>query len=173
MQWWDKEIFEKYFSNLNPVNFGIAGHTTKDTLEFLQISKFHNLKPGVIVLLIGTNNTDHGYTSVQTFNEIREITQLLLELSPESKILVLSILPRGESKTDPKRVINNEVNKLLTTSNLDSRIFYMDIGHLFVKKDGTISSRIMYDKLHLTPHGYTILSEVVKSYLYVIFGIPG
>ena len=168
-QWWDNGIFAKYFSSLDPLNFGMAGHTTRDTLKFLEKNNFHNLKPAVIILLIGTNNTDHDYTSVETFNEIKKITELLLELSPESKIMIISILPRGESPTDPKRVMNNEVNKLLVSDKFCSQIYFLDIANLFLKADGKISSRIMYDKLHLTPHGYMLLSEAVYGFLKIMF----
>ena len=171
-QWWDNGIFSKYFSCLDPLNFGVAGHTTRDTLEFLEISNFHGLKPSAIILLIGTNNTDHDYTSVETFREIKKITNLLLELSPESKIMIISILPRGESPNDPKRVMNNEVNKLLVSDKFNSQVYFLDIANLFLKADGKISSRIMYDKLHLTSHGYMILSEAVYGFLNIMLG-PG
>lgn len=169
-QWWDNTMFAKYFSSLDPLNFGVAGHTTRDTLEFLEISNFHGLKPAVIILLIGTNNTDHNYTSVETFREIKKITELLLELSPESKIVIISILPRGETLTDPKRLMNNEVNKLLVSGKFCSQVYFLDIANLFLKADGKISSRIMYDKLHLTSHGYMILSEAIHGFLSIILG---
>jgi len=168
-QWWDQEHF-KIFSKYEPINFGVAGYTTKNVLEFLQITKFHGLKPEVIIILIGTNNSDHNYTTEETFQEIKKILKLLIEFSPKSKILLVGILPRGESDTDRKRTFNNAVNKLLKAEKFQNAIYYIDIGYLFLKNEnsGQISKKIMYDGLHLTSEGYKLLSEAISNFITIL-----
>ena len=166
-QWWDKDQF-KNLAKFNPINFGVSGYTTQNLLSFLLASKLHHMKPDVIIILIGTNNSDHNYTTAETVEEIKEIKDLLLELSPESKIILLGILPRGASSVDRKRVFNDTVNKLLKAEKFSDPIFYVDIGYLFLNNDSTISKEIMYDGLHLTPKGYSLLTESISSFVKVI-----
>lgn len=166
-QWWDAEHF-KNFSKYNPVNFGVAGYTTKDVLDFLVLTNLHGLKPEVIVILIGTNNSDHNYTTGQTFEEIKDIIDVLLELSPKSKILLMGILPRGDSSIDRKFVFNSTVNKLLKAEKFQKEVYYIDIGYIFLKGEERVSKKIMYDGLHLTSEGYGLLSECLSSFIKVL-----
>jgi N-acetylglucosamine-6-sulfatase len=166
-QWWDQEQFKR-LAKFNPINFGISGYTTQNVLSFLLSTKLHNMKPDVIVILIGTNNSDHNFTTGETIEEIKEILDLVLEISPNSKIILLGILPRGASSVDRKRVFNDTVNKALKATNFSDPVFYADIGYLFLNDDSTISKEIMYDGLHLTPKGYYLLTEAVSSFITVL-----
>jgi lysophospholipase L1-like esterase len=166
-QWWDKEQF-KVFSKYDPVNFGVAGYTTRDVMDFLIMTRMHGLQPEVIVILIGTNNSDHNYTTAQTFNEIKGILDMALELSPKSKILLVGILPRGESNADRQRVFNTAVNKLLKAEQFQKEVYYIDIDYIFLQGEEHISKKIMYDGLHLTSEGYRLLSEAISSFIPIL-----
>jgi len=170
-EWWDKQYFEKYFSMFEPVNLGMAGHTSKDTMDFINLSEIHGLEPSIIILMIGTNDADKKFTTGKTLEYIKYITSKLLYLSPKSRILLMGPLPRGETPSDPRRVYNKEVNKLLSREKFDERIVYLDNGYLFLK-DGIISRKMMYDFLHLTIEGYRHLSESVFGNLLVLLGSP-
>jgi lysophospholipase L1-like esterase len=128
------------------------------------------LKPECIILQIGTNNADNGITTQGTFEDIQEIIRLIKKGFPKVKILLVGPLPRGPSKTDRHRVINREINKLLNKMELPDDTYYVDIGYLFLEVDETISTRIMYDGLHLTSEGYKILSDHLSTLLYILFG---
>jgi lysophospholipase L1-like esterase len=166
-QWWDPEHF-KIFSNYEPVNFGVAGYTTRNLLDFLVLTKMHGLQPEIIVILIGTNNSDHNYTTSQTLEEIKDSIDICLELSPKSKILLVGILPRGDSNVDRKRVFNTTVNNLLKAEKFSKEVYYIDIGYMFLKGQEHISKEIMYDGLHLTSEGYGLLSEAISSFITVL-----
>ena len=170
-EWWDKQYFERYFSMFEPVNFGVAGHTSKDTMDFINLSEIHGLTPSVIILMIGTNDADKKFTTGKTFEYIKYITSKLLYLSSKSRILLIGPLPRGETPSDPRRVYNKEVNKLLSRERFDERILYLDNGYLFLE-DGIISRKMMYDFLHLTIEGYRHLSESVFGNLLVLLSSP-
>jgi lysophospholipase L1-like esterase len=166
-QWWDKEQF-KVFSKYDPVNFGVAGYTTRDILDFLVMTNMHGLQPEVIVILIGTNNSDHDYTTAQTHKEIKDIVDVLLQLSPKSKILLVGILPRGASNADRQRVFNTTVNKLLKAEQFQKEVYYIDVGYMFLMGEESISKKIMYDGLHLTSEGYGLLSEAISSFIPIL-----
>jgi lysophospholipase L1-like esterase len=167
-QWWDAEYFNHYFGMYKPVNLGIAGHTSKDTLEYMELSHFNNLKPSNVVLQIGTNDGDHEMTTGETASNIEKICNLVFEHSPNSSILLVGPLPRGERFEDRHNIYNREVNKLLRASTFrrGKQIKYIDIGIMFRDDKGQISKDIMYDYLHLTKKGYHILSEVVCEFLF-------
>jgi lysophospholipase L1-like esterase len=167
-QWWDPEYFNHYFGMYQPVNLGISGHSSKDTLDYLELSHFNSLKPSNVVLQIGTNDGDHDMTTGETASNIERICNLVFEHSPNSKILLVGPLPRGERVSDRYNIYNREVNKLLRTFNLrrDKRIKYIDIGIMFTDEGGKISKDMMYDYLHLTKKGYNILSEVISEFLF-------
>jgi len=165
-QWWDAEFFNHHFGMYTPINLGMSGHTSKDTLEYIELSKLNNFRPSKLVLQIGTNDGDRNMSTGDTLDNIQQICKLLLELSPATKIFLVGPLPRGETTTDRYRIYNREVNKLLRVSKRDPRVKYIDIGMMFTEEDGTISKNIMYDFLHLTKKGYEILSEVVSQFLF-------
>ena len=171
-QWWDADCFKEYFGSYEPLNLGMSGHTTKDTLEYVKLSGLNGFKPDLIILQIGTNNPDHGMTTDETVKEIKEIIETIHSISPNSKVLLIGPLPRGDSQEDRYRVFNAEVNKLLSKIEFESRIFYVDLGYEFLKSDSSICSKIMFDKLHLTARGYRILSEQISSLLFILFGSP-
>jgi lysophospholipase L1-like esterase len=168
-QWWDPELF-KAFKNYTAINFGVSGHTTKDTLNFLKTSAIWSIKPECVILQIGTNNADQGYTTEETFKDIQEITKTIKEGLPDVKILVIGPLPRGQSKTDRHRVINREINKLLDKAILLEDVYLIDMSYLFINFDETISKKIMYDYLHLTREGYKILTDHISTLLFILFG---
>jgi lysophospholipase L1-like esterase len=167
-EWWDEKSFKLYFSEFQPVNFGTAGYTTKDVIQFLELTRLHSLKPEVIILLIGTNNSDHDYTTSQTLDEITRIVELLVELTPDSEVILLGILPRGFVPEDRKRILNEHVNKRLQVAKFPKEIHYADIGYLFMDNYGMISKDIMYDGLHLTQTGYILLSEALSRFISAI-----
>lgn len=162
---WDKKIYTDFFSEFQPVNFGCTGYTTRDIIFFLEQTALHGLSPEVIILSIGTNNSDHNYTTNETIEEIAQIIDLLYQITPESEIILLGILPRGKILADRKRILNEHVNKKLQVAKFSKPIHYADIGYLFVDINGLIPEDIMYDGLHLTPKAYFLLSEALSGFI--------
>jgi lysophospholipase L1-like esterase len=168
-QWWEPNFFKQHFGFYDPVNLAVAGYTTKNVIELLELSKLHNLNPELVVLHIGTNNADHGITTGETLEDIQEIINLILKINSDTKILLIGLLPRGLSSSDKYRVFNNEVNKLLEYAKFVDNVYYIDIGNIFLRKDGSISKKIMYDYLHLTEEGYKYFTESISSFLFLLY----
>jgi len=166
--WWDKECFSKYFGKYNPINYGIAGHTTKDTLNYIKLKE---IQSDLIIIQIGTNNSHRGITTRETVEDIKEIVKYILEISPKSRILLVGPLPRGNTRFDKHRVFNNEVNKLLGMTEFDLRVIYVDIGYLILNSSEELSEDIAYDMLHLTKKGYELLSEHLSGFISIIFSV--
>lgn len=83
-----------------------------------------------------------------------KIAKEVLKQKPECKVLILSILPRGENPNklrDRNQQANNRIQELIKEY---KSISYLDVSDGFVQDDGKISHTDMIDYLHLTRHGY-------------------
>ncbi|KAK2911896.1 hypothetical protein Q8A67_004029 [Cirrhinus molitorella] len=157
------EVWRELFSPLHALNFGIGGDTTSNVLWRLQNGELENIRPRVVVLWVGTNNHEH--TADQVAGGILAIAQLLLSRLPKSKLIVLGLLPRGEFP-NPLREKNAAVNNLLRASLPQlGPVQFIDMGGSFVHSDGTISSRDMFDFLHLTASAYRTISTTLHELL--------
>ncbi|XP_024072146.1 platelet-activating factor acetylhydrolase IB subunit beta isoform X2 [Terrapene carolina triunguis] len=97
------EIWRELFSPLHALNFGIGGDTTAHVLWRLKNGELENIKPKVIVVWVGTNN--HENTAEEVAGGIEAIVRLINTRQPQAKVIVLSLLPRGE-KPNPLRQKN-------------------------------------------------------------------
>ncbi|TLD70146.1 GDSL family lipase [Phragmitibacter flavus] len=164
-----KEAWTKHFAPLNAAGFGIGGDRTEHVLWRLENGNFTGLKPKAIVLLIGTNNTGHqgreGYLSPadETAQGVKAIIAKLQQLTPDSKILLLGIFPRGADPTDKMRQQNEATNAIIKNYADDQKVFFMDIGEKFLVEGGVLPPDIMPDKLHLTPKGYEIWASAIEG----------
>jgi lysophospholipase L1-like esterase len=158
-----KPTWEKYFVPLKSANFGIGGDRTEHVLWRLQNGELDGIKPKVVVLMIGTNNTSSN-SAEQIADGIKAIVKTIHEKSPQSKVLLLAVFPRGEKPGTPAREKIATINK--TISALDDggkTVKYMDIGEKFLQKDGTLTKDIMYDYLHLSARGYEIWGDAIAE----------
>ena len=158
-----KAVFDKYFGNLKVANFGIAGDTTQGVLFRLQNGEGMGFSPRAIMLMIGTNNTMQN-----TAPEIAEgIGAVVLELQkdfPEAKILLLAVFPRNKPG-DPVRKTIDEINNKILKLDDGKKIFYLDIGSVFLNEKGEIPPDVMSDSLHPTAKGYELWAEAVKDHI--------
>ncbi|XP_070839377.1 platelet-activating factor acetylhydrolase IB subunit alpha2 [Chaetodon trifascialis] len=157
------EVWRELFSPLHALNFGIGGDTTCNVLWRLQNGELENIRPKVVVLWVGTNNYEH--TAEQVAGGILAIAQLLTSRLPKAKIVVLSLLPRGE-RPNPLREKNAAVNGFLRSwlPRL-GQAQYLDVGKEFVHTDGTIITQDMFDFLHLTSTGYRSVAKPLSDLL--------
>lgn len=164
----DRQLFDKYFSKFRSEPFGIGGDRTEHLLWRLQNGELNGFVPKVAVVLIGTNNL-----SADKEHEIAlGVEAVISEIrgrSPDTKILLLGLLPRGQSAKDPFRArlkkVNNEITKLAD----QKHVWYQDIGDRLVDKDGNISEEIMPDFLHPSAKGYQIIYEAVQPQVARLF----
>lgn len=170
-----KAAWEKYWVPLKAANFGIGGDRTEHVLWRLYNGNFDGLKPKLVVLMIGTNNTGHqgrpqaelngaiyNCQAEHTADGVRAILNKLHEKLPETKVLMLGIFPRGADSTDAMRKQNEETNALISKYADGQKVHYMDIGSTFLQSDGTLSKDIMPDLLHLSEKGYDMWAAAIE-----------
>uniref|UniRef100_A0AAY5KIB8 Platelet-activating factor acetylhydrolase IB subunit alpha2 n=1 Tax=Esox lucius TaxID=8010 RepID=A0AAY5KIB8_ESOLU len=157
------KVWRELFSPLHALNFGIGGDTTCNVLWRLQNGELDNIWPKVAVVWVGTNNYEH--SAEQVAGGIFAIAQLLTSRLPKTKVVVLGLLARGE-RPNPLREKNAAVNGLLRSLLPQlGQAQFLDVGEGFVHSDGTISTRDMFDFLHLTSAGYRAIAKPLSDLL--------
>ncbi len=63
-----------------------------------------------------------------------------------------------------------QVNEALAKLDDESKIFYLDIGPLFIAKDGSISKSVMPDYLHPSERGYETWAAAMEPKLEELLG---
>ena len=162
-----KAAWEKHIEPFNAANFGISGDRTEHVLWRLENGNLKGrLRPKVVVLMIGTNNTGAMNPPADIALGVEAIVKQLASRFPDATVAILGIFPRGERPDDPKRVNNLKANELIAKLADGKRIVYTDeIGQAFLKPDGTLGKDIMPDLLHLSPEGYEIWAKMMAEKL--------
>ncbi|WDE97599.1 GDSL-type esterase/lipase family protein [Lentisphaera profundi] len=164
-------VWNKYYKHRNAMNLGFGGNTTAHVLWRLQNGQIDAQSPKVCVLMIGTNNTHVRKDKAEnTFKGIEKIVELLKKKLPKSKILVLSIFPRGADPSDPLRQENEKVNAMLPLLEDNKTIFHLDINQAFLDKKGHLSREFMPDLLHPNTKGYEIWAQAMEPTLSQLLG---
>jgi lysophospholipase L1-like esterase len=163
------KLFTKEFLPLKAANFGISGDRTQHLLWRLQNGELEGIKPKVVMLMIGTNNSNGKDNTVEEIADgIKAVVEEIKKKSPGTKVLLLAIFPRGADPMFPtvkaQREKLAEVNKMIAKLDDGGKtVKYLDIGEKFLQPDGTLSKEVMYDYLHLTEKGYQIWADAVKG----------
>jgi lysophospholipase L1-like esterase len=153
----------------NVLNLGFGWDRTQNVLWRLRQGEFDGLTPQAIVLMIGTNNlTRSSNARANTPQEIvagiEAIREELHKRSPSSRLIVMAILPRGRSATDPLRASVTATNQLMAAHfRNDASVIYLDIGEKFLDTDGTLPVSMMSDGVHPTDAGYGIWADALAD----------
>jgi lysophospholipase L1-like esterase len=151
-----------FYAPRNALNLGFSGDTTANVLWRLRHGEIEGLHPKAVVLLIGTNDTNGARrTAAQTQAGIDAVVDELKQRLPDTKILLLGLLPSGI--TPAKSATDAAINAYLARRYaVDARVAYLDIGTVFRKPDGTLNDALFYDP-RLPQHGKPLHSDTVSQ----------
>ena len=154
----------KYYPQYITSNRGIGGDTTFDLEGRLQTSVY-DLKPQVVVMLIGANNAD---TMLENYEAILQGLQKNL---PETEIVLLSMTAMGGEHWGPKNqqaAFNNVSIKLLAEK---YDFHYIDLfTPLFDVSIGEVYDGYTVDGGHFSDKGYEVLTAQITPVLESILG---
>ena len=81
-----------------------------------------------------------------------------------AKILLLGVFPRS-TPNDPVRQEIATINQIISRLHDNQKVFYRDIGSIFLDEGANIPRDIMSDGLHPTTKGYELWAKEVKGTL--------
>ena len=163
-------VWNQFYAPRHPANFGISGDRTEHVLWRIDHGELDGIKPKVVVLMIGTNNTGkekNGKLRNTVPEVIAGVTAVVNDIRthlPDSKILLLGIFPRG-NLDDLQRSQVALINTVIAKLDDGKMVKYLDIGPNFLETDGTLPKSIMPDLLHPNEHGYQIWAEAMEPTL--------
>jgi lysophospholipase L1-like esterase len=155
-------IWQQYYAPRKALNLGFSGDTTANVLWRLDHGEVQGLHPKLAVVLIGTDNTAIGQSAEETEAGIDAVVKDLEHRLPETKILLVGILP---SKL-PSREQNFDVNGYLGlhyAGGEDPKVSYIDISVVFYPH-GELDTSLFYDPT-LTPPALAIHPNTVGQRL--------
>jgi beta-glucosidase len=164
-------VWNKYYASQHAANFGISGDRTEHVLWRMDNGELDGIKPKVVVLMIGTNNTgkeNNGRLRNTISQIIAGVTAVVADIRtklPESKILLLAIFPRGNTTEDFQRGEVAVINTALAKLDDGEHVKFLDIGPKFLDADGTLPKSVMPDSLHPNAQGYQIWADTMNPTL--------
>jgi len=162
----DYNVYEHFPGRL-VYNRGIGGDTTPGVINRLDVS-VDELKPSVVVLLIGTNDYALLKTNTQDiFERYQEIVSKIKHNNPETKIMIQSVYPVNET-LDPMTVLprsNHEIDKLNALLKTIEGVIYLDIQKILKDEHGRFHKDYTLEGLHVSPKGYELISKEIEKLL--------
>ncbi len=158
------KVWSQTFGPLQPLCLGIGGDRTQHLLWRIEQGELRGLNPRVLVLLIGINNLNAGDHPSDCVRGIKAVLKRIREQLPDTRILLLGLLPSGETANDPVRAGIRAINEKLATL-AETLCFYVDIGPCFLRDDGGVDAELMPDFLHPSERGYQLLARALLPHL--------
>ncbi|HEV7226386.1 MAG TPA: DUF4214 domain-containing protein, partial [Pirellulales bacterium] len=161
----------KYYSGLNAMEAGIPGDETQTALWRLEHGNLDDLHPKLVVVMLGTNDVYAGDSPDDIAAGVRAVVDSLHSQLPESKILVMGILPIGQAASNPLRQVITAANALISGAADGSSVFYLDIGTAYLDANGTFLPGVVQpDYTHLTEEGYGIWASAIEPMVDAVLG---
>ncbi|QJE99255.1 acetylhydrolase [Luteolibacter luteus] len=156
------------FGDKKVLNLGFGWDRTQNVLWRLNNGEIDGLKPKWFVVNIGTNNSTgtknaRENTPAETAAGVEAILTLLKEKSPDSKVILMGVFPRGAKAKDPARAYISSLNGLLAKIAESRQITFIDLRDKFIDADGKLRSELMADVVHPDERGYAIWAEALKA----------
>ena len=125
-------------------------------------------KPKIVYIALGVNGV--GYVDNEAFiKDYSEFIDDILKASPDSEIIIQSILPVGSAEEKKLPKLNNDnidaVNLLLMELAFEKGVYYLDVASVMKQADNTLAEE--YDDgggLHFTSRAYDVIMNYIKNH---------
>lgn len=166
-----KSVWAETIAPLNAVNFGIGANRIEHVLWQVQNMDLGTaFTPKVIVLMIGINNYFHVDSDIDICDGIDNLVREIRARSPQSRLLLLGILPQGRDANTLRRKQIQLLNLHYATLADNRNVFFLDMGQSFLNPAGHFGEDLSRDATHLTAKGYAIWSREMLPVLLKMLG---
>jgi len=165
--WGDSRAFAKKWGKLRPLNLALAAEQTQHLLWRIEHGALDGLSPRLAIVAVGSENLTHGFSPRATAQGVSVVVRSVHERLPDAAILVVGLLPAGQSPGDARRAPIESVNAQLREVLADfaqsdpvaaDRIIVSDVGGTFLDADGSMSQGVMEEFTRPTALGYEALT---------------
>jgi len=165
--WGDSRAFAKKWGKLRPLNLALAGEQTQYLLWRIEHGALDGLSPRLAIVAVGCENLTHGFSPRATAQGVGAVVRRVHEELPAAAILVVGLLPAGQSRADARRApieaVNAELREVVAgVAQSDpaaaDRIIVSDVGGTFLDADGSMSQGVMEEFTQPTALGYEALT---------------
>lgn len=155
----------EYFPEKLVYNRGIGGDTSQGLLKRMDESVYA-LDPKVVVLLIGTNDSELIGDGVDAiYSRIHEAISLIEQHCPTSRIVLQAVYPVNPI-IDPvtvSRRTNEDIRQLNVLLGQITNVTFVDMTSILADNSGALSAQLSLDGLHINQEGYRLVSDKLRA----------
>lgn len=144
-------------------NAGISGDRTQHLLWRLKNCNYNRCSPEVAVITIGINNINAGDEAKDVAEGIVACAEEARRQMPDTRIILLGLLPAGKPVNAWMRRACNEVHAHLKRANIKD-VEYINPTSWFTLDNGELNTALYSkDNLHLSAEGYKVWSKKIAE----------
>ncbi|MBV8744113.1 MAG: hypothetical protein JO134_03610 [Xanthobacteraceae bacterium] len=162
MEGWATPLLGSAF-NQPTLNSGFGMDGTEQVLWRIQSMDWSHQKPQYVLLLVGTD--DLRFPACSIVQGELAVVRAVHGALPDAKIIVTSILPRGENMLEHDAEIA-QINKDLTATQSEEHFLFFNIHDAFLCNHKTPCALFQPGNLHLTPSGYQLMTDSLRQFLH-------
>ena len=165
-------VWNASIAPLSAADFGVDGDRTQNLIWRLQNGELDG-QPRVAVVMVGTNNLLNAQgdeTAEETAAGITAVVQTIRTLSPQTRVLLLGLLPRSTPR-DPVRSEIEQVNAQISGLQDGIHVFYGNMGAVLERPDGSMPTALMPDGIHPSQAGYQLMADALQAPLSTLLGV--
>ncbi|MFC0681898.1 GDSL-type esterase/lipase family protein [Lysobacter korlensis] len=140
--------WDEWFQESEVLSFGVPGATTDDLLK--RLDEIVQADPDELVLLIGTEDLSRRGSVEHVVRNIETALVTLRKELPGTRLLLVSILPRGHEFAERIQEANRHLWQFVATVHGQ----YLDAWPALALEDGELNPMYTADRLHLNDQGY-------------------
>ncbi len=164
-----KKVFGKY----DTLNIGFGWDRVQNVLWRIDNGELDGIKPKVVVVQIGTNNTSETVnarenTALEVAEGVFAVVRKVHAKCPKAKIILFNVFPRGTAANSAIRKKVEAFQQAIAkqAEKAKAKWFqFVDIGNKFLIDDGTLPKALFYDGTHPTDAGYEIWAQALLPLL--------
>ena len=161
MEGWPTPLLVSAF-NQPTLNSGFGMDGTEQVLWRIQSMDWSHQKPQYVLLLVGTD--DLRFPACAIVQGELAVVRAVHGALPDAKIIVTSILPRGENMQEHDAEIT-QINNDLAAAQGRERFLLFNIHDAFLCNHMTPCGLFQPGNLHLTSSGYQLMTDSLRQFL--------
>ena len=157
------KVLKARFGQYKILNLGVMGDRIENMMWRLENGEAEGYKAKVFQVLAGTNNIGKRASGEEVAAGVERIVRFLREKFPESRIILMPILPRADRKAgaNAKERID-KANELIMKLADGDGVVIMDLRKNFLLETGELNEKLFKDALHPNKDGYNVWADTLE-----------